>query len=64
MAGSAIDLNYAQDNCNGILLAWYPGARGGRAIADLLFGKESPSGKLPITFYKTWKECRNLQITL
>ncbi len=52
MAGSAIDLNYPDANCNGILQAWYPGARGGKAVADLLFGKTSPSGKLPITFYK------------
>ena len=51
MAGSAIDLNYAQDNCNGILLAWYPGARGGRAVADLLSEKIS-SGKLPVTFIR------------
>lgn len=56
MAGSSIDLNYAQENCNGILLAWYPGARGGKAVADLLFGKVSPSGKLPVTFYKDLEE--------
>lgn len=52
LAGSAIDLNYADENCNGILVAWYPGELGGKAVADLLFGKESPSGKLPITFYR------------
>lgn len=52
MAGSAIDLNYAQEHCNGILTVWYPGARGGKAVADLLFGNVSPSGKLPVTFYK------------
>lgn len=51
-AGSAIDLCYAENNCNGILMAWYPGARGGKAVADLLFGNTSPSGKLPITFYR------------
>lgn len=52
LAGSAIDLTYADSNVNAILQAWYPGARGGLAVAKLLFGKTSPSGKLPITFYK------------
>ncbi len=52
MAGSAIDLNYAEEHCNAVLMAWYPGARGGRAVADILFGNVSPSGKLPVTFYK------------
>ncbi len=51
LAGSAIDLSAAEERAGAILLGWYPGAGGGRAVAELLFGKESPSGKLPVTFY-------------
>ena len=51
MAGSAIDLSQAQERADAVLLTWYPGAGGGRAVADLLFGRTSPSGKLPVTFY-------------
>lgn len=53
MAGSSMDMRFADKNVNAILQAWYPGALGGRAIADIIFGDEAPSGKLPVTFYRT-----------
>ena len=52
MAGSSVDVSVAQEKADAILLTWYPGARGGRAVAELLFGDASPSGKLPVTFYR------------
>ena len=53
LAGSAIDLSWESDRVDAILQAWYPGARGGDAIAKLLFGECSPEGKLPVTFYRS-----------
>ena len=51
MAGSSIDISAYTGRCAAVLLTWYPGARGGRAAAGIIFGRESPAGKLPVTFY-------------
>ena len=56
LGGSAIAVPYADENIPAILDAWYPGAQGGRAVADILFGKACPEGKLPVTFYRTTEE--------
>jgi beta-glucosidase len=50
LAGSALDLTWANANVPAILYAWYPGEEGGSALAELLFGDASPAGRLPITF--------------
>lgn len=52
MTGSAMDLNFADERASAVLQVWYPGARGGKDVADILFGEVSPSGKLPITIYR------------
>ena len=51
-AGSALDLSWADAHVAAIIDSFYPGARGGKAVAEAIFGDFSPSGKLPVTFYQ------------
>lgn len=54
--GSAISSPELHEMADAILYAWYPGEQGGQAVADLIFGKESPSAKLPVTFVQNLED--------
>jgi len=56
MNGSALAVNWANQNANAILEAWYPGEEGGTAIAETLAGANNPAGRLPVTFYESVKD--------
>ncbi|HEX2938415.1 MAG TPA: glycoside hydrolase family 3 C-terminal domain-containing protein [Ruminiclostridium sp.] len=56
LAGSALAVTWAQEHVPAIIQAWYPGAEGGKAVASLIFGEYSPSGRLPVTFYNSTED--------
>jgi beta-glucosidase len=56
LSGSALAVNWADEHIPAIIQGWYPGALGGKAIADVIFGNKNPEGRLPVTFYKTTEE--------
>ena len=55
-SGGAVDARRWLDKVPALLITYYPGQEGGTAIAEILFGKLSPEGKLPVGFDRTWEE--------
>jgi beta-glucosidase len=53
VSGSCLNLAAPKNDCDAVLQCFYPGAMGGLALADVIYGKCSPSGRLPVTFYES-----------
>ncbi len=56
ISGSCVSLCQQDEKCDAVLQCFYPGAMGGVALANVLFGKASPSGRLPVTFYRSTED--------
>lgn len=55
-AGAGVDMTPWMDQAAAIVMAWYPGQEGGTALAEILTGRCTPSGKLPVTFDRRWED--------
>lgn len=55
-SGGGVEMKPWLDKVKGVVMAWYPGQEGGTALADILLGKQSPSGKLPISIEADWAD--------
>ncbi len=55
-AGAGVEMESWIDKAAAVLMAWYPGQEGGKAVAEILAGKVNPSGKLPVTFDRRWED--------
>ena len=60
-SGSAMAMPWEDANLPAIVQAWYPGQAGGTAVADVLFGTYNPSGRLPVTFYRSTADLPNFE---
>jgi beta-glucosidase len=56
VSGSCMNLCDADELCSAVVQCFYPGAEGGHALCDMLLGKISPSGRLPVTFYRSTED--------
>lgn len=54
--GGAVEMASWMNDVKAVLMAWYPGQQGGYAVAEIITGKISPSGKLPVSFESKWAD--------